>query len=64
MASVPAGHGNVPLPSSAKSRNSRSPAALLLRQLFRRRLVVLSFLVMLAILAVALLAPWITPSTR
>ena len=40
---------------------SRSPLALLLRQLFRRRLVLVAAGLLGAIIAVALLAPWITP---
>jgi peptide/nickel transport system permease protein len=39
----------------------RSPLALLLRQLFRRRLVLVAAGLLGAIIAVALLAPWITP---
>jgi peptide/nickel transport system permease protein len=39
----------------------QSPLALLLRQLFRRRLVLVAAGLLGAIIAVALLAPWITP---
>ncbi|AWK90057.1 ABC transporter permease [Azospirillum thermophilum] len=62
MASLPAGHGTAPaLPAAGPARRSRSPFALLLRRLFRRRLVLVAMVVLGAILAVAAAAPWAAP---
>lgn len=62
MASIPAaGHGPSAAATAGASARGRSPMALLLRQLFRRRLVVVAALVLAAILAVAALAPWLMP---
>ena len=48
-------------PAEAGAGGSQSPLALLLRQLFRRRLVLAAAGLLGAIIVVALLAPWITP---
>ena len=40
---------------------SRSPTALILRQLFRRRLVLVGALILAIVAALAIFAPWITP---
>ena len=49
-------------PAGAGGGGGQSPLALLLRQLFRRRLVLAAAGLLGAIIVVALLAPWITPS--
>ncbi|WP_207459264.1 ABC transporter permease [Azospirillum sp. SYSU D00513] len=61
MASLPAGATAVPAPAAPPKGGSRSPMALLLRQLLRRPLVVVALVLLAAILAVAALAPWIMP---
>jgi peptide/nickel transport system permease protein len=48
-------------PTEAGAGGGQSPLALLLRQLFRRRLVLAAAGLLGAIIVVALLAPWITP---
>jgi peptide/nickel transport system permease protein len=48
-------------PAEASAGGGQSPLALLLRQLFRRRLVLAAAGLLGAIIVVALLAPWITP---
>ena len=48
-------------PAEAAASGGQSPLALLLRQLFRRRLVLAAAGLLGAIIVVALLAPWITP---
>jgi peptide/nickel transport system permease protein len=48
-------------PAEADADGGQSPLALLLRQLFRRRLVLAAAGLLGAIIVVALLAPWITP---
>ena len=48
-------------PAEAGAGGGQSPLALLLRQLFRRRLVLAAAGLLGAIIVVALLAPWITP---
>jgi peptide/nickel transport system permease protein len=48
-------------PTEAAASGGQSPLALLLRQLFRRRLVLAAAGLLGAIIVVALLAPWITP---
>jgi peptide/nickel transport system permease protein len=48
-------------PAEAGASGGQSPLALLLRQLFRRRLVLAAAGLLGAIIVVALLAPWITP---
>jgi peptide/nickel transport system permease protein len=48
-------------PAEAAASGGQSPLALLLRQLFRRRLVLAAAGLLGAIIIVALLAPWITP---
>ncbi|MCG5239312.1 ABC transporter permease [Azospirillum doebereinerae] len=59
MASLPAASAT-PAPSASKARG-RSPAALILRQLLRRPLVVVALVLLAAILAVAASAAWIMP---
>ncbi|MCC2664398.1 MAG: peptide transporter permease, partial [Geminicoccaceae bacterium] len=48
-------------PAEASAGGGQSPLALLLHQLFRRRLVLAAAGLLGAIIVVALLAPWITP---
>jgi peptide/nickel transport system permease protein len=48
-------------PAEASAGGGQSPLSLLLRQLFRRRLVLAAAGLLGAIIVVALLAPWITP---
>ncbi|SMH46731.1 ABC transporter permease [Azospirillum agricola] len=59
MASLPAASAS-PAPSAPKAPG-RSPAALILRQLLRRPLVVVALVLLAAILAVAASAAWIMP---
>lgn len=62
MASLPAQQPAATVaPATGPKPRSRSPFALLMRRLFRRPLVVVAFALLLAILAVALLAPWLSP---
>ncbi|MGQ9366211.1 ABC transporter permease [Azospirillum sp. ST 5-10] len=62
MASLPAmGDEARRDPPAAARRRGRSPLALLLRRLFRRRLVLVAAGLLAAIVACALLAPWLSP---
>ena len=62
MASLPAEQpSSTAAPSAAAKHRSRSPFALLMRRLFRRPLVVVAFALLMAILVVAVAAPWATP---
>ncbi|MFX8762554.1 hypothetical protein ABTM82_19330, partial [Acinetobacter baumannii] len=39
----------------------KSPTALLVRRMFRRRLVLIAALVLIGVIAVAIAAPWLAP---
>ena len=48
-------------PAAPNRAPSRSPSALLLRKLFRRRLVLAGAVILAIVTLLALLAPWVTP---